>query len=268
MCLLVLAYKIHPEYKVILAANRDEFYERPTRALHNWDDEPTVFAGKDLEAGGTWCGINTSGQFAALTNYRDLRLLKSSAPSRGYLVTDYLVQQANPEQYTNNLSSAASVYNGYNIITGTTDECWYYSNMLTSPQQLQPGLYGLSNHLLDTPWFKVEKIKHLVLPILHSQTLRSPMQLISALFEMLCHNEQADESVLPDTGIGLEMERVLSSMFICSPRYGTRSSSVLLINNSNEIYFSEQTFANPFNTTPGILHYTISSEHGTTLTKQ
>jgi uncharacterized protein with NRDE domain len=237
MCLIFLSIQDHPRYKLIVAANRDEFYQRRTAAAAYWNDHPEILGGRDLEAQGTWMAMNKNGRIAMVTNYRDLRNLKSVAPSRGALVTDYLLETSSPESYLNNVASKGHEYNGYNLIVGSPEELWYNSNYKQGVEQLSPGLHGLSNHLLDTPWPKVERGLEKMKKLVTANEISS-----AQLFEVLFDDAIAPDNRLPDTGIGLERERALSSMFIKSPGYGTRCSTVILIDQNNSVQFSERVY--------------------------
>jgi uncharacterized protein with NRDE domain len=237
MCLILFAYKVHPSYNLILAANRDEFYERPSSPADFWEDAPRVLAGRDLQEGGTWMGIDRAGRFAAITNYRDPASLKNNAPSRGGLISAYLCGNRSPDEYLANISPQAQLYNGYNFIVGDRRELFTYSNR-GERQKLNPGIYGLSNHLINTPWPKVLRGKKLL-----AETLdKKGAALEAALFALLADRKIPADHKLPDTGIGLEWERVLSSIFITSPGYGTRSSTIILINKNGRIKFVERVF--------------------------
>lgn len=237
MCLIFLAIQNHPTYKLIVAANRDEFYQRKTAAADYWKDHPEILGGRDLEAQGTWMAINKNGRLAMVTNYRDLRNLKSVAPSRGALVTDYLLQTSSPEKYLNAVAVKGSSYNGFNLIAGSAGELWYNSNYKQGVEKLAPGVHGLSNHLLDTPWPKVER------GIERMNVLMSENEIhTDQLYHILRDEAVASDDKLPDTGIGLERERALSAMFIKSPGYGTRCSTVILIDQKNKVQFSERVY--------------------------
>ena len=240
MCLLVIAYKHHTEYPLVVLANRDEYYDRPTAPARFWEDAPTVLAGKDLKGGGTWLGITTTGKIAAITNFRDPKSIKDGAPSRGLLVKDFLLGDYTPRQYLASLLPRAPEYNGFNLIVGDMEEIYWYSNKGDAPQRLGPGLYGLSNHLLDTPWPKVTKAKRGLSKLLASDELPSD----AAFFELLMDRSQPDDSLLPDTGVGLEWERILSPIFISSPVYGTRSSTLIFVNTRGRVRFVEKTHNN------------------------
>ena len=237
MCLLLLALKSHPVYKLVIAANRDEYYDRPTAPASFWDDRRDLLAGRDLRAGGTWFGITKKGRIAAVTNYRDPASLKSHAPSRGELVSDFLTGEEKPEEYLAGLDLKAGGYNGFNLIVGTKDQIYWYSNRGDGTHCLVPGIYGVSNHLLDTSWPKVSRGKAALKKLLSDQTGPSP----ESLFDMLFDRSIPGDDSLPDTGVGLEWERILSPIFISSPNYGTRSSTLLLIDQNDRVTFMERT---------------------------
>lgn len=237
MCLIAFAYNVHPSYRLILAANRDEFYERPSSSADFWKDNPDVLAGRDLKNGGTWLGITRDGKFAAVTNYRDPSTLKSGAPSRGKIVSDYLIGNHNVENYLNIVSSKVFQYNSFNLLLGDDNGLFVFSSR-GEQQKLKPGIYGLSNHLLNTPWPKVVRSK---------KTLKAALEkkgddLEAKLFDLLADRRVPPDDKLPSTGIGLEWERLLSSIFIESPIYGTRSSTVLLIGKNRRVRFVEKVF--------------------------
>lgn len=240
MCVIFFAYRAHPEFPLILLANRDEFYERPTAAAHAWQDAPEIFAGRDLVHGGTWLGITTAGRFAAVTNYRDPAAAKGKL-SRGDLVGDFLKTRVPVEDYLLEIQRRAADFSGFNLLVGelspTRQSLGYYSNRADEIRILAPGLYGLSNHLLDTPWQKVEKGKAELAKLLQSGSAEKP-----ELFEILADRTLAEDADLPDTGIGYEREKLLSSIFIETPIYGTRSSSVVLVNRNYEISLDERNF--------------------------
>lgn len=238
MCLLFLAYKLNPSYPLVIAANRDEFYDRPSAAASFWKDEPDVLAGRDLKEGGTWLGITKKGKIAAVTNFRDLKAVKNNAPSRGCLVSDYLCGPEGPEEYLRNLRERADRYSGFNIVMGDRAGLYYFSNLGGEILKISPGVHGLSNHFLDTPWPKVEKgMKRLSRLI--SENDNPPFD---AMFDVLSDTERPDDDLLPDTGVGLELERVLSSVFVKTEGYGTRSSTVILIDRNGKAAFAERVF--------------------------
>jgi uncharacterized protein with NRDE domain len=237
MCLIFFALNQHPDYKLVVAANRDEFYRRKTAAASFWDHDPDILAGRDLEASGTWLGMTRSGRISMLTNFRDLRTLKNSAPSRGLLVSNYLSGTIAPESYLQTIVPNGSAYNGFNLLVGSPDELWYYSNFGDGIQQLTKGIFGLSNHLLDTPWPKVKRGKQQFRDVLNANTLRTEM-----LFKLLSDEEVADDSQLPETGLPKDFERALSSMFIKTSDYGSRSSTVVLVDYDNQVSFTERVY--------------------------
>ena len=237
MCLLLLAVQSHPVYKLIIAANRDEFYERPTAPAAFWKDAPGILGGIDLRAGGTWFGITKKGRIAAITNYRDPASLKPHAPSRGGLVSDFLKGEEDPEAYLARLDLNAGVYNGFNLIVGVKEQLYWYSNRGDGVASLMPGIYGVSNHLLNTPWPKVSQGKAALKNIVSNESLPSP----EVLFDMLLDRSIPEDDTLPDTGVGIEWERILSPVFISSPDYGTRSSTLLFIDRDDHVTFVERT---------------------------
>jgi uncharacterized protein with NRDE domain len=237
MCLIVFAYKSHPKYKFIFAANRDEFYDRPTKQADYWKDHPELLAGKDLQGGGTWMGITKQGRFAAVTNYRDPKNIKEDAPSRGMLTLDFLTDTVSAEKYYENIKPFLEDYNGFNLILGSVDELFYFSTHTKGIKKLDPGTYGLSNAALNTDWPKVKKSKD-VLSILLKNNEIHPWELLSILND----TRKAKKEDLPDTGIGMEWEEILSSIFIQSPKYGTRCSTAVVVDIENNFRFAEKTF--------------------------
>ena len=239
MCIILLAHQAHPEYPLILAANRDEFYERATAQANFWTDAPDTLAGRDLERGGTWLGVTRTGRISAVTNYREPEVRKQGAPSRGLLVSDFLSGNEQPDEYLSKLSGRASLYNGFNLIVGTPLKLLYFSNRAEGPREIGPGVHALSNHLLDTPWPKVSRGRDALYGIIARENDLS----IEDVFKVLADDARAGDEALPETGVGLELERVLSPLFITTPVYGTRSSTVLLISRHHEAIFIERTFA-------------------------
>ena len=240
MCLILLSYKMHPDYRLILAANRDEFYNRPTAPLNYWADYPDVLAGRDLKGNGTWLGVTRAGRIAAITNYRDPAGHKQNVPSRGILARNYLTANSSPRKYLKEIGKNADTYNGFNLIVGDASGLFYCSNRAAPVHKLKSGLYGISNHLLDTSWPKVKKGK------IRLQGLLNGKEKIDCdkIFEILSDRSLPPDDELPDTGVGLDWERILSPLFITSPDYGTRSSSVVLIDKSGRVTFWERTFLN------------------------
>jgi len=237
MCLILFAYNVHPSYRLILAANRDEFFDRPSQPADFWPDVPRVLGGRDLKEMGTWLGVTKEGRFAAITNFRDPSSLKHDAPSRGKLVSDYLTGVMNAENYLREITPLAHRYNGFNLLLGDSENLWVYSNRGVA-QNVKPGIYGLSNHLLDSPWPKVRRGKSLLKKAMD----KKGDDLDEALLALLADRHVPPDDQLPDTGVTKEWERMLSPMFIASPVYGTRSSTVLLTARNGRIRFIERTF--------------------------
>lgn len=239
MCLITFAYKKHPSYALILLANRDEFYERPTRKAQFWVDEgsPDILAGKDLEAGGTWLGVHKNGRWALLTNYRDLTNLKENPPSRGDLALNFLKSEDSASQYLFLIQESAHLYNGYNLLVGDKESILHYSNYSDKITAITPGVHGLSNALLNTAWPKLEIAKSALSQHIHQNKIDS-----NSLFNILMNETKAQETELPETGLSKEMERAVSSIFINTKNYGTRCSTLLLIDNAGNIEFTERRF--------------------------
>lgn len=234
MCLIAFSWKNHPKYQLILLANRDEFYDRPAEKASFWEDGKNILAGKDVKAGGTWLGINKHGRFAAITNYRDLKNIKPKAPSRGKITLDFLENDFNAREYLTAVKNQAQEYNGFNLLVGESDKLYYYSNVSGEMNSLPSGLYGLSNHLLDTPWPKVVRAKNLLNnfdKLNESETLQA-----------FANTELAADHELPDTGVGMDLERKLSAMFIHFDNYGTRCTTLLTIDYQGQVHFRERTF--------------------------
>jgi len=238
MCLILLAYDAHPLYRLILAANRDEFLSRPAAPATFWDDYPRILAGRDLKEGGAWLGVTRSGRIAAITNYRAPRSELQDAPSRGGLVSGFLAGSMPAEDYLAFLSREGAGYNGFNLIFGDMRHLCWFSNRGGEPKYLQPGIHGLSNHLLDTPWPKVSQGRDAVERLVAS----GKNVAAETLFAILADRTIAPDNLLPDTGVGIELERLLSPGFISAPTYGTRSSTVILIDREERVTFIERGF--------------------------
>jgi uncharacterized protein with NRDE domain len=247
MCLIAIATQIHPLYPLIIAANRDEFYHRPTAPLAFWQGQPDILAGRDLEQNGTWLGITKTGRFAAITNFRDPSLMGSTAPSRGLLVSNFLASDQHPEEYLQAIKDSGKEYNGFNLVVGDMNQLWWYSNKKNDIVKIEPGIHVISNHLMDTPWPKTQKALAGMQEICRQNKAIDPED----IFHILADKNQPPDNDLPDTGVGLEWERLLSSVFISSDIYGTRSSAVILAEPSGQMRFVERTFKQQGNT-PGI----------------
>ncbi len=237
MCLILLSWRTDPRCRLIVAANRDEYFGRPAATAGFWDDHPGVLGGRDLEAGGTWLGITLDGRFAALTNYRNPADRKPGAPSRGALVSDFLTGKSTPREYLEKLLIRAREYNGFSLLAGDANSLCFFSNRGDGIQRVEPGLHGLSNHLLDTPWPKVEKGKAGLAAL-----LGRPFD-AEATLHLLDDSRQASEELLPSTGVSLETEERLSAIRIPAVGgYGTRCSTVLCFGNEGKIEFHERSY--------------------------
>ncbi len=236
MCLIVFGYKVSKEYPLVLAANRDEFYRRPTLPMHFWEDSPEILAGKDLEQGGTWFGIHKNGRFAALTNYRNPAAIKPDAPSRGEIIINFLNSKKSPVEFIHDFRPKALSYNGFNLIFGNLDHLFWFTNVIDTIERIAPGIHGISNRFLNTPWPKVESGKKaLKKTMTHSITP-------DHLFSFLKESSVPDDDRLPETGVGLEWERILSPLFIKSDTYGTRSSTTMLTDQKGNVNITERTY--------------------------
>ena len=237
MCLLVFGYDAHSEYSLVFAGNRDEFYDRPTAPADNWPEAPHVLGGRDLKAGGTWMGVTRAGHWGVVTNVREPGEYRSDARSRGTLVDAYLREEPSPRPYLERVAAEADAYNGFNLLLGTPTELYYYSNRASGIRAVSPGIHGLSNDRLDTPWPKVVRAKRRYQACLQGRDVSD-----EALLALLNDRKRAPDDALPDTGLGPERERMLSSIFIEGERYGTRASTVLRIARDGTVSFAERTF--------------------------
>ena len=233
MCLIVFAWQPESPTVLRLAANRDEFYSRPSAALSEWPDAPGVFAGRDLQAGGTWLGVTAQGRFAALTNIRDPRQ-KAGPRSRGALTADYLLGQESAPAYLDRIMRDATEYAGFNLLVGDAQQLWHFNSQEGQPRQLESGIYGLSNASLDTPWPKLLRARDAL-----SERIDGVDE---DLLEMLSGSRWSAGWLLPDTGVGLATERLLSSVFIASATYGTRASTVLNLKQNGGWSITERSF--------------------------
>jgi uncharacterized protein with NRDE domain len=236
MCLILIAWRSTPEFPLVIAANRDEFHARAAEPAHWWPSEPKILAGRDLQAGGTWLGMTRSGRFAALTNYRDPEQRRPNTPSRGMLVTSILDSADNTLEVLQRLQQQGASYNGFNVLFSDGERLGIYESMSGAGRELGPGIYGLSNHLLDTPWPKVQAAKSRL-----SAALADLPDTHSAL-ALLRDAELAPDHSLPQTGMDVEWERLLSSAFIRSPTYGTRCSTVVNVDRAGHACFEEWTW--------------------------
>ena len=237
MCLLVFAFKMHADYPLIFAGNRDEFHGRPANAADLWDNHPELLAGRDLQAGGAWLGVTRTGRFATVTNFREPDVRGPGERSRGEIVVEYLTGSQSPPEFLAALEPDAQQYGGFNLLLGSADAFHYFSNRNGPSTSLRPDVYGLSNGWLDTPWPKVQRARRLFRDVVERGAF-SPEDLLDVLADL---HVPVDED-LPSTGIDLEWERVISSIFISGPEYGTRASTVVLMHRSGEIIFVERSF--------------------------
>lgn len=238
MCTLLIAHDCHPTYRLVVLANRDEFYHRASDRLAPWAEAPEVVAGRDGQAGGTWMGASKAGRWAAITNVREPGVRRDpAAPSRGRLVADYLRGSQSATSYVSTTFSTMQEYAGFNLLVGEmSGEVWWLSNRAAQPEKVTPGIHGLSNHLLDTPWPKVRggcaQLKHL---------LTTPTEIATPQFFSLLEDPQTyPDAELPDTGVGLEVERLLSALLIRSEAYGTVSSTVLTVTHAGVVQILER----------------------------
>lgn len=241
MCLILLAHEAHGRFPLVVAANRDEFYARPTLPAAWWADAPDVLGGRDLRGGGSWLGVTRSGRWAAVTNFREPAVERPGARSRGELVGDFLRGTDSPADYLDRLLSRADAYHGFNLLVGEPGAIYWLSNRAppesaAAPVPLRPGVHGLSNHLLDTPWPKVERGRRAM-----EDLLGEAEPATDRMLEILLDRTVAADHDLPDTGIGADLERALSTLFIVTPDYGTRASTALLVDRGGHVVFVERT---------------------------
>ena len=235
MCLIIFAWKLLPACPLIMATNRDEFFNRPSKAATWWEDSPDVFAGRDLHAGGTWLGINRQGRFAALTNIRNGLPSRPDVRTRGELVASFLNSDHTIEDYLAEVMKTSDHYNGFNLLVGDSEQAFWFSNENESAaMELEPGIYGLSNGSLDSPWPKVVRAKAQFASLLCQS---APDE---AYFEMLADTTPAPDHRLPATGVSLEWERLLSPICIESPDYGTRASTLVKLHDSGNAQLLER----------------------------
>lgn len=242
MCLLVLAWKAHPRYRLIVAANRDEYHDRPAEPLGAWPPPEEMLAGRDLRAGGTWLGVDRGRRFAVITNYRDLQNARPTAPSRGGLIPEFMRQNAGPGEHLSSLEPKAAAYGGFNLLLADGRSLWYGSNRVTPfARELSPGVYGLSNERLDTPWPKLRRVRAGFDAWLSESASHDAD--VDALFALLGDQRPATEAEgLPRTGLPPEWERTLSAPFVRHPQYGTRCSTVVLIEPTGNLLLAERRF--------------------------
>lgn len=235
MCLVVLSLGQHPDYPLILAANRDEFYERPTQDANWWPDKPGVVGGRDLQAGGTWLAAHRSGRFATVTNFGEARRPQPGQFSRGLLVTGFLDSDLGAAEYLDSIDGDA--YAGFNLIVGDASEVAYLSNRDDSVRELEPGTYGLSNTLLDGPWHKIKRSKTRMLDLLNDGAVNE-----AELLRLMLDTQRAPEDEVETGRFDFETAYALTAPFIVLPNYGTRCTTVLLADRNGNWQFTEQRF--------------------------
>ncbi|NID17484.1 NRDE family protein [Luteibacter yeojuensis] len=238
MCLIAFAWQAHPRWRLVLLGNRDEFHARPTAPLAPWDEAPQIVAGRDLEAGGTWAGVGTQGRASVITNVRDLTA-DHSGLSRGLLVADYLSSTVPARTHAIELMASAGQYRPFNLLTFDREDAYYLGNHPHArAQPVEPGVHGLSNADFNAPWPKTRTLVHR----LQEWIAAGGDEDTDALFAMLSDQGRWPDDVLPDTGIGIERERFLSSAFIVGDRYGTRASTIVLIDREDRATIVERRF--------------------------
>jgi uncharacterized protein with NRDE domain len=240
MCLLVLAWQLHPRYRLVVAANRDEFHERPAAALGKWPAPGEILAGRDLRAGGTWLGFDRARRFGVVTNFRDLQQPRPAAPSRGELIPKFLHATQTPGAFFAALEGHAPAYSGFNLLLADQQSLWYGCNRAQPfARALPPGVYGLSNGFLDTPWPKLQRVRRGFEAWLGKPDGARPVELFGLLDD---RTRVSDDAQLPATGVTREWERVLSAPFVAHPDYGTRSSTIALVAGDGGLYVAERRF--------------------------
>lgn len=237
MCLIVIGWRCRPDLPLVVAANRDEWRDRAAEPAHWWPDHPEILAGRDLKAGGTWMGVTRSGRFAAVTNFRDPSDRRSTARSRGELVTQFLLSRDAPSAFLAAVAARAGEYNGFNLIAGDRESLWYLGSREGEAREIAPGVHGLSNHVLDEPWPKVIRGRHAM------ERALCEGDAVPALLELLGDTAGVADRELPSTGVGLEWERRLASPLITGADYGTRASTVVSWTGAGEVFFEELTRA-------------------------
>ena len=255
MCVLFVAREVHPDVPLIVASNRDEFHGRPTAAAAFWDDCPQVLAGRDLKAGGTWSGVTTDGRWAALTNIRAPQWMGNDAPrSRGALVSNFLCGSDTPADFSAEAVAERKAYSGFNLLVGTREALWYASSRMAEPRRLGPGLYGLSNGALDDPWPKVARGGRAFQRWVEDDSLGE-----EDLFALMRDETRAPDDLLPHTGVGVDKERFLSPLFIVSPEYGTRATTLLTVRTDGAARLVERSYR-PDGTSAGTVAYDFHTE--------
>lgn len=237
MCLIGIAFRAHPRYPLLVAANRDEFHARPTQPAHFWPDAPRLLAGRDEQAGGTWMGITLHGRFAAVTNYREPDASTSGRQSRGSLVVDFLKGAESAQASSQRAVREGDEYGGFSLLVMDGESLWFASNCGDAPQPVAPGVHGLSNQHLESNWPKVKRVREAL-----ARETTEPRPSLDRLLDTLQDRTTAPDEFLPDTGVGLERERMLSSPFVATDGYGTRSSTLLSIDADGRVTVLEVSY--------------------------
>jgi uncharacterized protein with NRDE domain len=235
MCLIVFAWRSHPGYRLVLAANRDERHARPTRELHWWPDRPGILAGRDLKAGGTWLAASRMGRFATVTNYREGQPNKAGLQSRGELVTDFVTGDGSPEAFVHQIEDER--YAGFSLLVASGDALWYVSNRGDGPVQLAPGIYGLSNATLDTPWSKLVRSRNRLAAALETGDIDD-----DTLIGILSDRAPAPVADVKNDALPFELARAVTAPFIIAPDYGTRCTTVIRWRNDDTVAVTERRF--------------------------
>ena len=235
MCLIVIAHRHSPDYPLIVAANRDEFHARPTQDAHWWPDKPTLLGGRDQQAGGTWLALHRNGRFAAVTNFRDAATTSAKLRSRGHLITEFLESDSTAPGYLEGIDG--DDYAGFNLLVGDDNDFAYLSNRGGGLKVLQPGIYGVANATLDTPWAKVERSKTALQELIDSGRANE-----TSLLRMLNDRDKAGVSEVETGRLSFTQAHAMTAPFIVQPDYGTRCSSVLLRDKSGRVRFTELRF--------------------------
>lgn len=238
MCIVLAAYNSHPDYKLVLIANRDEFHSRPSKILHNWGRNPNILGGKDIEAGGTWLATSTAGKVATITNVRKATSDIPALRSRGLLVTDFLETSVHIDQFNQQLIHSADNYAGYNLLMFDQSQLCCFNNVTKSVEKLAPGIFTLSNADIHTSWPKTERIRKNFESLISSSSINFEEN----LFSIMRDDQQAPDKMLPATGVSKQMEKQLSSIFVIGKHYGTRCSSIITIDNKGLLSFSERSY--------------------------
>lgn len=249
MCLAIIATNVLHYWPLIIVANRDELHSRPTLAASPWSDAAHILGGRDLSAGGTWLGMTAHGRLALLTNYREPGMHNPQAPSRGQLTDEFLREEVLAQHYAEKLRDRGLEYNGFNLLLVDRTGLWYCSNRghngensraQVSALPIKPGVVGISNASLDSPWPKLTRTKQAVHEHLAQKNLTQPIP--ERLFEIMQDTRSASVEELTDTGVGPEREKLLGSPFIKNERYGTRCTTLIMQRADGMVRFHEKRF--------------------------